>query len=98
MDVSAWQKETAPAMETRVSMNGGSHLLTLTAGKESYPMAGGGQFEVGPITITLVWDPAEGASLEKVYEGARLEVERLFEAEFAMKQVSYARRSKEAAK
>lgn len=61
--------------------------LTLSSGREVFPMPDGGSFEVGPVTATVLM--REGDTAVGVYKRARGLVEVLFQADFAMKKVAH---------
>lgn len=67
--------------------------FTLTSGAETYPVGGGGQFTVGPLSATVTL--RQGEIPEEVYKRARVMVEVMFEAEFALKASAYEKRRRE---
>lgn len=61
--------------------------FTLTSGREVYPAVGGGEFAVGPVSVTASVRPGE--ELADVYHRLRAIVEVLFQAEYEMKRTTY---------
>ncbi len=93
---SASSPSTELALEVERAVANGLRLgdsLTLTSGRESYPVEGGGLVEVGPVSATVLLHVADEPLV--VYKLERALVEVMFQAEFALKQSAYRKRREE---
>lgn len=90
-----------PATETRVSVKRpppvnvtvehgkGIVALTMSSGREVYPVAGG-SFEIGPVSVSFSVE--QGEDVSEVFGRMRLVTETLMQAEYDLKRFTYQER------